>query len=376
MNLQGKGFFTFNLAACEGGEPVAIVAAAQQAGLSHVFVKIADGTKPAGINDSGIDSSAPVVEALRKAGIAVWGWQSIYGDNPTAEAVIAITRTQELELDGYVIQAGEEYQQPGRSNVARQFMTEIRSALKLPIALSSFRFPNYHPMFPWSTFLEFCDLHMPQVFWEQGNNTAAQIRESKRQCDSLPNARPYIPTGAAYCTPGWNPTANEVGDFLNTARNLGLPAVNFFYWEECRASLPLLWTTIADFSWPIYAQDNPPGPTNPIPQVEIPPDTLTDPFLLQFLAALNSHNADQTSGLYDTTAMRVWADQILQGSAAIQAGLASFFSGLPTGTVFTIQHAQVEDDMSSFTWKAGLITGETMLVVKNGKIVLDYTFIS
>ena len=42
MTLQGKGFFTFNLPECEGGDPAAIVAAALAAGLSHVIIKIAD----------------------------------------------------------------------------------------------------------------------------------------------------------------------------------------------------------------------------------------------------------------------------------------------------------------------------------------------
>ncbi len=45
---------------------------------------------------------------------------------------------------------------------------------------------------------------------------------------ALPNARPYIPTGAAYATSGWSPTAAEIIDFLNTAKALGLPAVNFY----------------------------------------------------------------------------------------------------------------------------------------------------
>ena len=374
MTLQGKGFFTANLADCEGGNPVAILAAAQAAGLSHIIVKIADGTQSAGLDASGIDFTAPVVQALQQAGLIVWGWQIVYGNNPSAEAAIAITRTQALGLNGYVVSAGTEFEQAGKSGAAHQFMTTVRSALKVPIALSSFRFPNYHPKFPWSDFLLSCDLHMPQVYWEQAHNADEQLRESLRQCDALPNAKPTIPTAAAYTTPGWSPTAQDITDFLDTAENLGLPAVNFFNWDACRVSLPLSWKAIASFPWPATLQGKPTDHT---------PDTLPgtsaslqpDPFVLQFLAALNSRNAAQVCALYDPSATQVWADQIKHGVASIQAGFAAFFNGLPTGTLFTSTSTKVNDDSYTITWKAGSLSGETILTLKSGKIILDYTFI-
>jgi hypothetical protein len=367
MLLQGKGFFTYLLPECEGGDPGSIVAAAQAAGLSHVIVKIADGEQAFGLDASGIDFTAPVVQALRTARIAVWGWHYIYGNNPVAEATTAIARAQALGLDGYVVNAENEYQRPGMDSAARQFMTAVRDALTIPIALSSFRFPNYHPELPWSIFLEFCDLHMPQVTWEQAHNAGAQLRESKRQCDALPNARPYIPTCAAYGTSGWSPTAEEIIDLLTTAKALGLPAVNFFNWDACRNNLTDLWTTIAEFAWPAPSAS---------PNKETPPLPIADAFLTSFLEALNGHQSEQASALYDPAAFQVWADQILPGNAAIQTGYAAFFDSLPAGTIFTISQAQVEDDLRIFSWKAGPVRGETTLVLENGKIILDYTFIS
>ena len=368
MTLQGKGFFTFSLPECEGGEPSSILAAAQAANLSHVLVKIADGEKVFGLDASGFDFTAPVVQALRGGGIAVWGWHSANGNDPSAEAAIAITRIQNLGLDGYVVEAKDGYSRTGMAGAARQFMTAVRTTLKIPIALSSYRFPNYHPDLPWSTFLEFCDLHMPQVTWEQAHNAGEQLRESKRQCDALPNARLCIPTGAAYATSGWSPTAEAIVDFLNTAKALGLPAVNFLTWDTCRQSLPLIWTTIADFAWPAVA---------PVPIQETPPPlSLQDAFLEMFLAALNGHQAAQASALYDPDAIQVRADQLLPGAAAIQTGYTTFFNSLPTGTIFSISQAQVEEDLRNFSWQAGPLTGETTLLLQNDKIILDYTFVS
>jgi hypothetical protein len=373
MFLQGKGFFTYNLRDCEGGNPGSILAAAQAAGLSHVIVKIADGTQAAGIDTSGVDFTAPVVLALQQAGIAVWGWQYVYGDNPSGEANLAITRMQALRLDGYVVSAGEVYEQPGRSSAAQQFITTVRAALKVPVALNSFRFPNYHPKFPWSDFLPFCDLHMPQVYWEQAHDADEQLSESKRQCDSLPNARPYIPCGAAYSAAGWSPTEQDMTDFLDTAQVLGLPAVNFFDWDACQTSLPLLWKTIASFTWPATARGNLAALTSAA--ASMAPNNPPDAFALQFLAAFNTRNAAQVSALYDPAATQVWSDQIRRDTIAIQAGFTAFFNSLPSGTIFSLATSQMNNDLHKFTWEAGSLTGETILTLQNGKIILDYTFI-
>jgi hypothetical protein len=374
MTLLGKGFFAFNLPECEDGDPGSIRAAAQAAGLSHIIVKIADGTLANGIDASGVDFTAPVVQALQQAGMAVWGWQYIYGDNPSTEATLAITRTQELGLEGLVVSAGEEYEQPGRSSAAHIYMTTVRAGLTVPIALSSFRFPNYHPNFPWSAFLLSCDLHMPQVFWELAHNAGEQLIESKRQCDALPNAKPFIPTGAAYPASDWSPTAQDIIDFLNTAEVLCLPAVNFFDWETCRASLPLSWKAIAGFIWPCPIQGTSPAQSkNSLSSTHL--IAPLDPFLSRFLSAFNSRDAAQASAFYDPSAVQVWADKILRGVVPIQAGFTTFFNSLPAGSVINCPTAQVTDDLYTFAWKVGTLTGETILTMQNGKIILDYTFI-
>ncbi len=295
MTLQGKGFFTFNLSECEGGDAAAIVAAAKEAGLSHVIVKIAEREQVSGINSAGTDDTAPVVQALHAAGIDVWGWHHVCGDNPSGEAKTAVQRTQSLGLKGYVVNAEAEYERPGREAAARHFISALRSSLTVPIALSSFRFPNYHPDFPWTAFLEGCDIHMPKVFWEQAYNAGEQLRESKRQCDALPNARPYVPSGAAYITSGWAPLPADTVEFLDTAQSLELPAVNFFQWDQCRKYLPNNWTTIAGYSWPLPLPENPPD----LPASSESKDSSPDAFSLIFLASLNSRKAAQVASLYD-----------------------------------------------------------------------------
>jgi hypothetical protein len=217
-------------------------------------------------------------------------------------------------------------------------------------------------------------MNMPQVFWELAHNAGEQLIESKRQCDALPNARPYIPTGAAYLAADWSPTDQDITDFMDTAEVLGLPAVNFFGWETCRTSLPFVWQAISDFIWPVTSRGNPPAQTkNASPSAA--PTAPVDPFLVRLLSAFNSRDAAQASALYDPSAVQVWADKILRGVVPIQSGFTSFFNSLPAGSVFNCPTAQVNDDLYTFAWKVGALTGETILTMQNGRIILDYTFI-
>jgi hypothetical protein len=416
MTLEGKGFFTYLLPQCENGDPAAILKMAQSVGLSHVLVKVADGPRAFGIDSAGNDFTASVVDELRNAGIAVWGWHYVYGNDPAGEAKIAVLRTQALGLDGYVVDAEQEYKQPGKNKAARQFMSTIRSALDLPLILNSFRFPEYHPEFPWAAFLEFCDYHMPQVYWEQAHNAGGQLRESKRQCDALPNARLYLATGAAYGTADrWSATPNDVTDFLNTAKALGIPAVNFFSWDYCRANLPATWKAIADFAWTVAPQTIPgpeklpvvvPPPTEPpsateepAPEPETPAtpidttpvespvftETVTAPtpsepvppdaFTASFIAALNSFQPGQVAALFNADAVNVRAGQLLRGASSIQTDFATLFTSLPAGVKFTLQNFVTGDDVRYMAFLAGARPGQASLVLQNGKISLGYVFI-
>ncbi|HEX2981890.1 MAG TPA: hypothetical protein VHO48_16655, partial [Anaerolineaceae bacterium] len=251
MGLQGKGFWIWKIINCEGGVTSAIVDQAVAAGLTHVMIKIADGAGSSNVDTTtGQDKVAPLANALRAKGLQVWGWHYVYGYDPNAEASKAISRLQALGLDGYIVDAEGEFKQEGKATAASTFMTKVRSAFpNLPIALSSYRYPSYHPTFPWKSFLEKCDLNMPQVYWEQAHNAGTQLTRSFNEFQKMTPYRPVIPTGAAYKHNGWVPTDADVLEFLNTARSLHLDAANFFSWDECRRDLTGLWSTISDYNW-------------------------------------------------------------------------------------------------------------------------------
>lgn len=358
--LVGKGFFIWQVPACEGGNPEAIVARARAAGLSHVLLKIADTVYDFGISRTNRDLVAPVVAALRANGIRAWGWHYVRGDDPVREAQVAVGRTRELGLDGYVIDAESEYKQPGREVAARQFMEVLRAGLPTtPIALSSYRYPSYHMTLPWSAFLERCDINMPQVYWEQAHNSDAQLQRSVYEFNRLPVVRPVIPTLSAYGVGGWRPTADDITRFLHMAVTLGLTAANAYSWDWAGApGNEDLWNAVAHFPWP------------PPPEPDI-----TE----RLFEALNAGDAQRIAALYQDNAAHVTAAQTLSGLSAIAGWYQLMFEQWLPQAHFVLNDRRGEGNSRHFTWAASgpgwqVQDGSDTLGLRDGQIQYHYTY--
>lgn len=263
--LTGKGFFTWKIPDCEGGNPAAIAETAKAAGLTHLLIKICDGFVAMGFDKNGKDLVPALVDALEERSIMPVGWGYAYGLYPEAEANMAIKRATAMRVQAFVVDAEVEYKQEGRSSAAKLYMDRLRAGLQIPIGLSSYRFPSLHREFPWSVFLKRCDFALPQVYWMQAHNAGAQLLKSASEYKNLAPELPYIPTGAACREHGWQPTVSEIIDFLDTAKRIGVQAVNFWEWSDARKpDLLPLWNTIAEYAWPGTPPSPPPPPPPPL----------------------------------------------------------------------------------------------------------------
>jgi len=361
MTVEGKGFYIWKVRDAEGGDPAKIVAAAQAGGFTHVLLKIADGAYAYNLDKaSNTDYCAPVVDALRTAGIDVWGWHYVYGYNPATEANIAIQRLQQLKLDGYVIDAEIEYKQAGRVNAARHFMDRLRRAFpNLPMALSSFRFPSYHPQLPWKEFLDKVDYNMPQVYWEKNHNPGPQMQRTLREFEAKSPFRPLIPTGPAYRTGRWAPSVEDTNNFMDTVKACSMKGANFFSWDECRRDLPHIWDAVSAYQW------NPPPPKADIVD--------------EYLTALNSHDAGQVNNLYLPGAVHTTFVKTVQGSEALRAWYDNLFTQLLPDSAFTLTGASGKGNSRHFTWTAqsarGRVNnGSDTFGLLDGKIAYHYSF--
>lgn len=360
MNTSGKGFFIWKVKDCESGNPLAITKAAQQAGLTHVLIKIADGAYAYNIDrDTQYDYAAPVVQALKAAGIQVWGWHYVYGDHPRQEADIAVQRLRDLNIEGYVIDAEHEYKEPGKDQAADLYVRRIRSKIKnLHIALSSYRFPSFHPQLPWKTFLERCDTNMPQVYWEQAHNPTPNLERTVREFSSMAPFRPIIPTGPTYRAGAWVPASEDLKQFMQTAKSLNLSAVNFFSWDECRPAYQHLWQTISDYSWD--GQE----PSKDISQI--------------FIDALNTKDLKKISALYNPQAVHITSARTIQGKTAIEAWYNTLLNQLLPNGKFNLNGFTGSGNSRQIHWTcktdfSEVMDGSDTIGLLNNKIAYHYT---
>lgn len=265
---KGLGMYIWQVAACEGGNPDAIAANAVIAGLGHLLIKVCDAHYAWNYDKYNNDLVKPLIPVLKAAGIEPWGWGYVYGNNPPAEADVAIRRVKELGLAGFVVNAEKEFRDRANNKAAATaYMTHLRAGLgdSFPIGLSSYRYPSYHPRFPWREFLTSVDINMPQVYWMQASNPGWQLKRCLDEFKAINPWRPMVPTGSAFSEHGWTATGPQITEFLRTAEDLSLPAANFWSWQHARSRVEL-WNAVASYDWP---QEEPEPEPEPLPY-EIP----------------------------------------------------------------------------------------------------------
>ncbi|MBN1264498.1 MAG: nuclear transport factor 2 family protein [Anaerolineales bacterium] len=363
MDLQGKGYFMWQLRNCDGGDPEKIAAEAVHANLTHVLIKIADGANWI-YNydyDRKFDYIPSVRDALKSKGIAVWGWQYVRGGDPIGEARMAVNRMRELDLDGFVVDAEIEYKEKGRNVAARRYMEAVRSGLgDMPIALSTFRFPKLHYELPFEEFLTYCDFSMPQVYHEQATNVEEQLEKSVEQYLNLKPARPVFPTSPTYSHAGWKPTPDEVVRFLDKAVEMGLPGVNSWGWDFARRDgFWSLWDAFAAYDWPTDAD------------AADMPDRL--------LGRLNQLDPAFIIGLYNDNAAHVTGARTVVGRDEIKKWYKSMFTTLLPDAKFKITGKSGQGESRRFTWtaksnKGKVLDGSDTLGLKDGRIQYHYTY--
>jgi hypothetical protein len=363
MTLNGKGMYIWQVSRCERGNTAAIAALARAAKLSHVLVKVADRDVPYNVDQtSKVDLAMLLIQSLRAYGIQVWGWQYIYGESPLAEANMAIHRIQQLKLDGFVINAEKEYKRTGKKDAAKRYMSHLRMANpSIPIALSSYRYPSYHPEFPWREFLENVDINMPQVYWMHAHNPVDQLNRCVREFQTMTPSRPIIPTGAAFKEFGWKSNAEEVIDFMKAAQGQNLTAANFWEWSHARDNnnLPGIWDAIRDYAWD---------------QTPAQPDICQ-----RYINALNTHKLGEVIKLYNPNAVHVTGSRTIQGTTAIQSWYDSLFKKMLPSAAFTLTGYSGNASSRHFTWTAvsrngKVLNGNDTIGLSNEKIAYHFTF--
>ena len=175
----------------------------------------------------------------------------VYGEGiaPETQAGVFARRARQLDCAAWSsmpriwASGAGRCQRPDR---ARQYMSALRGALAgvegITLALSSYRFPQSHPFFPFAAFMADCEIAMPQVYWvaRSEGDAIGNLRRCYEQYKELFPDRLIIPVGAAYGEVYgsasdryfWSSSPRQIHRFMDQARAMGLPAVTFWSWEH------------------------------------------------------------------------------------------------------------------------------------------------
>ena len=244
VELRGKGIYAWILERCEGGDMKAVASRLKSAGMTHVLPKIADGISTYTRNWLYLPA---LVDQCHKVGIKVIGWQYVYGTRPAAEADRAVAELNRLPFDGFVINAEQEYRDLANNDQAAKIYCErIRASYPdILLGLSTYRYPHYHRRFPFTAFLTYCDVNMPQVYWMQANGTVPRQLADTITAYRLYPPKPIIPTGAAFAEHGWTAIPGDQGVFVDEVLKHGLSGCNWWEYYEAFHKNPQLGQAIA-----------------------------------------------------------------------------------------------------------------------------------
>ena len=278
-----------------------------------------------------------------------------------------------------MIDAEIEYKQPGRVNAARHYMDRLRRAFpNLPMALSSYRFPSYHPQLPWKEFLDKVDYNMPQVYWEKAHNPEPQLQRTLREFEAKSPFRPVIPTGPTYRTGRWAPSVEDTNKFMDTVKGLDLKGA---------ISSP---GTNAGATYRIFGM--PPQPTSginlchpptpaPTPEVPAPPPPAppTPDIIDEYFTAMNARDPNRVNNLYLPDAVHITFVRSVRGSEALRAWYSNLFTQLLPEPTFTLTGTSGKGNSRHFTWTASsqkgrVNNGSDTFGLLDGKIAYHYSF--
>lgn len=268
MSIRGLGFFIWRLKSLNPLDET--IQKLRNMGVNWVSIKMLDGVyKYNRVNSTGAYTGSDdyLMEVIRKfklAGIQVGGWAFLYSSNMAKQAQMAVADIEKFGLSHWLVDAehnakiGALWKDLAAKKNATDYMNALSVTNGFPVGLCSYRFPRYHPEFPWNEFVKHPrnTFNAPQVYWMYATNPGQQLRGSFDEYNKI-RPQPFVPIGAAYSEYGWSPNAAQIKEFVTTAKTMGLPGWGF--WE---------------ISWALQHEDwlqAMTEPTVPIPEIEPTP---------------------------------------------------------------------------------------------------------
>jgi hypothetical protein len=292
----GKGLWIWRLKDCLNGDVEAIIKKCRDYDISYLIIKSGNGA------NIWTQFTSDLIQKLHGAGIKVYSWSYVYGDEPLKEAQVAM-HSLSLGVDGHVFDAESEYEHLQNNSAAAELMLKTVRAKYPDAFLAHAPYPiiDYHTAFPYVTFGKYCDAVMPQIYYGTMKKTPQQailamydnfVRWQKNWIESghSDSVKPIVPLAQSYdnrnISPPYILTPADILSFVSIVK--GYKSVNF--WSFQHIERDDCWEAIRDAQLDkpsdadrgIVAQEQPVAPAQTAPeapaatqaeQPQTPPET-------------------------------------------------------------------------------------------------------
>lgn len=245
----GKGMWIWLPEKTEGGNPAAIVARAQQVGLTHLYVRT--GSSKMGFH--GADFLNTLLPSAHDAGIRIYGWDFPYLQDPAADVARAVQAIKHTTPGGHRIDgfaADVELKSMGVNitpETASWYGDNLRASVGDAYPLIAV-VPRPSPAlvgYPYAELTRGFDAIAPMVYW-LNRDPVSTTTMAMQVLGQL--GKPVIPIGQAYDGapeggPPGVPGRAEIHQFFETAAAHGAPGVSFWSWQHASGEA---WQAIAD----------------------------------------------------------------------------------------------------------------------------------
>ncbi len=219
--IEGKVIFSWNVPEVAGGDPEKFADYLVDGNFEGVFLKCADGPlvhKPASWSpwpNWGNNIRPALVKALKEAGIKVYLWHYLYGNDPKGELSIAKKQIDSFEPSGYIWNAEGSFDSKSNAEKNAVLLSKgIRDVYpELSQALCWWALPKnpanpsieWHPIRVAKAFLPYINLATPMMYW-QGSGSEAAVSYLMKSLNIwrtyVSKDLPILPIGRAYTGDG------------------------------------------------------------------------------------------------------------------------------------------------------------------------------
>jgi hypothetical protein len=162
MNTHPNGAWIWNLSGLEDNYLDRLV----KCQVKRVYLKVFDGKSKVVFWSH--QCTPEIINKFQSRGVQVYGWGYHYGTDNIVEQVSAVKQAIDCGLDGYILDLEKEVEDKSTHIYVEKLLLALRSLLQEgTLGYTSFGHPGFHPNIPWKILDKYCDIALPQIYFEK-----------------------------------------------------------------------------------------------------------------------------------------------------------------------------------------------------------------